>query len=63
VKRKGGRTYLAQIGDVGNKPEDLSMVPPGIRNLYMISDTVSDAEGLGIQGVACASQKLVDRLL
>ena len=38
------------------------MVPPGIRNLYMVSDTLSDAKGLGIQGIAHASQRLVDRL-
>jgi len=40
-----------------------SMIVPGIKNLYMISDTVSDAKGLGIQGIAHASQKLVDSLL
>jgi len=39
------------------------MVPPGIENLYMISDTVNDAKGLGAQGIACASAKLVDRIV
>jgi hypothetical protein len=38
------------------------MVPPGIRNLYMVSDTVSDAVGLGCQGIACASLKLMEDL-
>ncbi len=38
------------------------MVLPGTKNLYMVGDTVRDAKGLGIQGIAYASQKLVNEL-
>ncbi len=39
-----------------------SMVPPGVINLYMVSDTVSEAKGLGCQGIAHASLRLMDHL-
>ena len=38
------------------------MVPPGIRNLYRVGDTVSDAKGVGCQGIAHASLRLMDQL-
>ena len=38
------------------------MVPPGIRNLFLVSDTVRDACGIGMQAAASVSLKLVDRL-
>jgi hypothetical protein len=39
-----------------------SMVPPGIQGLYLLSDTVREARGLGMQSVAKASLVLVERL-
>ena len=39
------------------------MIPPGIKNLYMVSDTVSDAFGIGMQAVADVSRKAVERIL
>jgi phytoene dehydrogenase-like protein len=38
------------------------MVPPGIQHLYMVSDTVSEAVGLGCQGIARASLRLMEDL-
>ncbi len=39
-----------------------SMVPPGVENLYLISDTISEAMGLGAQAIAMASQTLIEKL-
>lgn len=39
-----------------------SMVPPGIEGLFLLSDTVREARGLGLQSVAKASLILMDRL-
>ena len=39
-----------------------SMVPPGIENFYIVSDTVREARGLGTQSIAKASQTLIERL-
>ena len=39
-----------------------SMAPPGIENLYLVSDTIYEARGLGIQSTALASQALIDKL-
>jgi len=38
------------------------MVPPGIEGLYMVSDTVGDAVGIGIQATASIGLKLMKRL-
>jgi len=38
------------------------MIPPGIKNLFMVSDTASDAHGLGCQGIAHASLELMANL-
>ena len=38
------------------------MVPPGIRNLYLVSDTVGEARGVGIQAAASASLQLIEKL-
>ena len=38
------------------------MVPPGVQNLYMVSDTVREARGVGIQASACACLKLMEEL-
>jgi len=39
------------------------MIPPGIKNLYMVSDTVSDAFGIGLQAAADVSMKAVKRIV
>ena len=38
------------------------MEPPCVQNLYMVSDTVREARGVGIQAAACACLKLMERL-
>jgi len=39
------------------------MIPPGIKHLYMASDTVSDAFGIGLQAAADVSMKAAEKLL
>jgi hypothetical protein len=39
------------------------MIPPGIKNLYMVSDTVGDAFGIGMQAAADVSMKAVESIL
>ncbi len=39
-----------------------SIVPPGIKNLYLVGDTVAEARGLGIQTSAKVPQLLMDKL-
>jgi len=39
------------------------IVPPGIENLYLLSDTINEAHGLGIQAIAKASQALLNKII
>ncbi|MEW6443908.1 MAG: FAD-dependent oxidoreductase [bacterium] len=39
-----------------------SMVPPGIQNLFMASDTVREARGVGMQAAASVALSLMERL-
>ncbi|MFC1825753.1 hypothetical protein ACFL9T_23860, partial [Thermodesulfobacteriota bacterium] len=39
-----------------------SMIPPDIENLYLVSDSVREARGLGLQSVAGIALKMVDEL-
>lgn len=39
-----------------------SMIPPKIKNLYIVSDTVKEAMGLGTQATAKASRILVEKI-
>jgi len=40
-----------------------SIRPPGVEGLYLVSDTVREAAGQGIESCACAALHLVDQLL
>ncbi|MBT7698301.1 MAG: NAD(P)/FAD-dependent oxidoreductase [Desulfobacterales bacterium] len=39
-----------------------TMTPPEVKNLYIVSDTIREAKGLGIQAIAHASEALIKKV-